>query len=107
MATPKVEGAIIRARDALLLPHKRKIASWAIRSDIMQVSASGEDVAARTEAIAKARTALPEFDAEVFNLADIVFPDTMKSKVLDAELTKMKKTYGDIRQTLVAIGAMA
>jgi hypothetical protein len=31
----------------------------------------------------------------------------MKSKVLDAELAKLKKTYGDIRGTLVAIGEKA
>ena len=107
MATPKADEAVIRARDALLLPHRRKIVSWAIRSEIMQASASGGDATARTEAIEKARTALPAFDAEVFNLTDIIFPDTMQSKVLDAELAKMKKSYGEIRETLVAVGGKA
>jgi hypothetical protein len=107
MATAKEDGALIRARDALLLPHKRKIASWAIRSDIMQANAGGKDAPARAEAIEKARTALPELDGHVFSLADIKFPDAMKSKTLDAELAKLKQTYGDIRGTLVAIGEKA
>lgn len=107
MATPKEDEALIRARDALLLPHKRKIASWSIRSDIMQTNAGGKDASARAEAVEKARTALPELDGHVFSLADIKFLDAMKSKVLDAELAKLKKTYGDIRGTLVAIGEKA
>jgi hypothetical protein len=107
MATPKEDEAIIRTRDALLLPHKRKVASWAIRSDIMQANAKGKDAPARAEAIEKARNALPELDGHVFSLGDIKFPDAMKSKVLDAELAKLKKTYGDIRGTLVAIGETA
>jgi hypothetical protein len=107
MATPKVDEAVIRARDALLLPHRRRIASWAIRSEIMQASASGDDAPARAATMEKARNALPEFDAQVFSLADIKFPDAMQSKVLDAELIKLKRTYSEIRETLVAIGGKA
>lgn len=107
MATPKIDEAVIRARDALLLPHKRKAASWSLRSDIMQASASGDDAPARAAAIEEARAALPEFDAQVFSLTDIKFPDEMKSKVLDAELVKLNKAYGDIREILIAVGAMA
>jgi hypothetical protein len=107
MATPKVDEAIIRARDALLLPFKRKIASWGIRSDILQASASGGDAPARTDAMEKARNAIPELDAQVLSLADIKFPDTMKSKLLEAELTKMKNGYDAIRETLVAVGGKA
>lgn len=107
MATPKEDEAIIRTRDALLLPHKRKIASWAIRSDIIKAGVEGKDASTRAEAIEEARTALPELDGHVFSLADIKFPDAMKSKVLDAELAKLTKSYGDIRGTLVAIGEKA
>lgn len=107
MATPKEDEAIVRTRDALLLPHKRKIASWTIRSGIIKADAKAEDAPARAEAIENARTALSELDGHVFSLADIKFPDAMKSKILDAELAKLKKSYGDIRGTLVAIGEKA
>ena len=107
MATPKVEAATIRARDAMLLPYKRKIASWIIRSDIWQASVGGKSLPARAEAMEKARSALSELDAQVFSLTDIIFPDTMKSKILDEELTKMKKSYGTIRESLVTIGGKA
>lgn len=90
-----------------MLPHKRKIASWSIRSDIMRSSANGKDSTARAAAIEEARTALPEFDAQVFGLTDIKFPEAMQSKALDAELIKLNKAYGEIRETLVAIGGKA
>jgi len=70
----------------------------------MQATASGNDAPARAAAIEEARTALPEFDAQVFGLTDIKFPEAMQSKVLDAELVKLNKAYSDIRETLVAIG---
>lgn len=107
MATPKEDAAAIRGRAALLLPHKRKLASWSIRSDIMQASARGKDAAARTAAIAQARSAVEELDGHVFSLGDIKFPDAMKSKALDAELVELNARYGAIRGTLVAIGESA
>ena len=104
MATPKVEAATVRARDAILLPYKRKIASWIIRSDIWQASIASKNAAAKAEAIDKARNALAELDAQVYSLSDIIFPDAMRSKLLDEELAKMKKSYDTIRASLVTLG---
>ena len=94
--------------DALLLPYRRRIASWTIRTDIWQAAAqttSAKDADSRTEATASARKALPELDAQLFNLGDINFPEAMKSKLLDAELVKLKASYGAIRQILVGLAA--
>ena len=100
MAT-KLDAQNIRAREALVLPYKRKIASLAIRADFMQGEASNDDVRGR------AREAIAEIDAQVEDLADIKFPAETKAAVAQAEVDKMKASYADIRKTLVALTAAA
>jgi hypothetical protein len=110
MATAAVEAQSIRVRDAILLPYKRRIASWIIRSDIWQaaVKPGAKNDAGRGDAQKSAEDGIAELDAQVFSLGDIIFPADLKSKVLDVELAKMKEKYGAIRETLVSIaGAKA
>lgn len=100
MASPALDAQTIRARDALLLPYRRRIASWTIRTDIWQAA---KDADARSDATASAKKALPEMDAQLADLVGINFPDAMKSKLLDAEMVKLKASYAAIRQILVGL----
>lgn len=109
LASAAADAYALRARDALLLPFKRRIASWLIRADIWQeASAPGaKNAAARAEATERARNAVVELDEQVVNLSDIKFPDTISAKLVAGELADMKKSYTAIRATLVEIGAKA
>lgn len=109
MASAAADLHALRARDALLLPFKRRIASWLIRTDIWQEASQpgAKDAAARAEATERARNALAELDEQVVNLDDIKFPDTVSNKLVAGELEDMKKRYVEIRATLVQIGTKA
>ena len=93
----------------MLLPYKRRIASWIIRSDIWQAAAKpgAKNEAARADAQKSAKDGIAELDAQVASLSDIIFPADLKSKVLDAELVRMKEKYAAIRETLVSIAKPA
>jgi hypothetical protein len=98
MAT-KLDAQNARAREALILPYKRKIASLAIRADFFKDEGKKGDVAER------AREAIAEIDAQVEDLAAIKFPAETKAAVAQAEVDKMKASYADIRKTFVALAA--
>lgn len=100
MAT-KADAQNARARDALILPYKRKIASLAIRADLWKSEGKDSDTRER------ARGAIAEVDAQVADLAAIKFPAETKAKVAEAEVDKMKASYADIRKVLEAIATAA
>ncbi len=100
MAT-KLDAQNVRAREAVILPYKRKIASLAIKADFMKSEASNDDVRGR------AREAIAEIDAQVEDLDAIKFPAETKAAVAQAEVDKMKASYADIRKSLVALTAAA
>ncbi len=100
MAT-KLDAQNARAREAVILPYKRKIASLAIRADFIKDESSKDDVKAR------ARDAIAEIDAQVEDLDAIKFPADTKAAVAQAEVDKMKASYADIRKDLVALTAAA
>ena len=77
MAT-KLDAQNARAREALILPYKRKIASLAIRADFFKDEGKKGDVAER------AREAIAEIDAQVEDLAAIKFPAETKAAVAQA-----------------------
>ena len=109
LASAAADAYALRARNALLLPFKRRIASWLIRADIWQeASAPGvKNAQARAEATERARAAVIELDQQVVELVDIKFPDTISAKLVAGELADMQKSYTAIRATLVEIGAKA
>lgn len=100
MAT-KADAQNARARDALILPFKRKIASLAIRAD--RWSNESKDSEIRERALG----AIAEVDAQVADLAAIKFPAETKAKVAEAEVDKMRASYADIRKMLEKIAAAA
>ena len=98
MAT-KLDAQNARAREAVILPYKRKIASLVIKADFIKDEGKSSDMKAR------AREAIAEIDAQVEDLEAIKFPADTKAAVAQAEVDKMKASYADIRKTFVALAA--
>lgn len=105
MATPsKIDAHHARVRDAMILPFKRKVASFIIRTDIWKDDLGRKSrAAAHQETRARALGAIAELDDQVALLSDLKLPGEKKAQDSETEVKTLLQTFATMRLMLVGM----